>query len=192
MKELVTAPAELAVSLDDVKAQIRMETSFTAQDTMLTGYINAAIAFVEGICGRKLINQTWLLSLEPVVYPPITVMLPFAHAQSITSVVWKNQDGDEETIDADDYELIKVTDDRTALRFADGFGFSEPGYHSNPLSVTFVTGYGDTADDIPADIRLALLLAVSHYYTNGLPTLDADVELALYALLRSHRLRRQD
>jgi hypothetical protein len=78
----------------------------------------------------------------------------------------------------------------SAVRFADGFEFSDGGYHTNPLSITFVTGYGDSSDDIPAEIRLALLLAVSHYYTNGLPTLPEDVETALYALLRGYRLRR--
>ena len=190
MKELITKPEATAVSLADVKGQIRIESTFTAQDGLLTSYINAAVGQVEGITGRKLITQTWALSINPVIYPAITVLLPFGPAQSISSVVWKTEDGAEEPVDPADYELIRVTDDRSAVRFSDEFSFPDDGYHTDPLTITFVTGYGDTPDDIPAEIKLALLLAVSHFYTNGLPTLSEDAEKAIYSLVDEHRLRR--
>lgn len=191
MKTFVSAPENLAVSLSDVKAQIRMETTFTAQDGLLTGYIEAAVGYVENICGRKLISQTWRLDLTPGSSCPLVVLLPFGRTQSVTAITWTDEASETTAIDTGGYELVHIDDERSAVRFDEGLNFSEA-YHTNPLSIVFVTGYGDSPDDIPAEIRLVLLLIVSHYYTNGLPTMDDNVERAIFSMLNDFRLRRTD
>lgn len=187
-KWLLSKPENTAVTLEEVKEQLRIEPAFTGHDNLLTGYIEAAIDHVENICGLKLISQGWVLNLYPE--KDDSVYLPFGKAQSIESVNWKDKDGETEAIDPGDYELVHMNDNQSALRFVDGFSFASEGYHADPLSISFITGFGDNPDNVPAQIRLVLLLIVSHFYTTGLPVLNKDVESAVFVMLQNYRLWR--
>ena len=60
---LVTAPAEPVVTLADMKAYLRV--TGTAEDTLITALISAAIAHLDGwkgVLGRCIMSQTWAVT----------------------------------------------------------------------------------------------------------------------------------
>lgn len=58
---LVTAPGTEPITLTEAKAHLRLEESF--DDTTVTALIVAARQYIEKVCWRGLISQTWELSL---------------------------------------------------------------------------------------------------------------------------------
>ena len=163
---LVTAPATPVITAAEVKAHGAIDTS--DDDTMIGVLVNAAIARVDGytgILGRCLVNQTWRVAIED--WPPYALIrLPFPDVSSITSVTYFDADNVERTVDAANYQ--RVEDDRGHMvRLVDDF--AEPEVYDDRLDavqVTFVAGYGASASDVPAAIRVALWMLAAHWYSN--------------------------
>jgi len=81
---------------------------------------------------------------------------------SITSIEYRDTtDGSLQTVSTDDYELNE--DHSPALiKFS-----TVPDYDSsymNPLRVTYVSGYGAAASDVPQPLKQAVLLLVGYWY----------------------------
>ena len=60
--KLITAAAQMAVTLDEAKLQCRVDDS--AQDALITRLIRGAVARAEHLTGRALVDQEWELVLD--------------------------------------------------------------------------------------------------------------------------------
>ena len=81
--QLITPAAELAVSLTNVKAWLKIPSTLSADDTLLTYLIKAATGYFEKITGRDLITKTYKTYLDsfPIInglsyYSGVSSLLP--------------------------------------------------------------------------------------------------------------------
>jgi uncharacterized phiE125 gp8 family phage protein len=84
------------------------------------------------------------------------------NVSAVTSVVYI-LDGEEETWDAAEYRLGSVGN----FYFVEprsGFSWPAPDDQEDAIRVTFVAGYGDDGEDVPAPIRQAIILLAKHLY----------------------------
>lgn len=163
---LITAPAELAVTLARVKAWLWVDHS--AHDSMITDMIKAATALMDGhagVLGRAIINQTWRQDFAD--WPASTdnfLRLPFPDVSSIVSVKYSDVANVEQTVDAALYQLLE--DERGSyLRMTDDF--TDPALYDDridPVRVTFVAGFGADSDAVPQGLQAGIMQAVANWY----------------------------
>ena len=179
---LVTPPAGEPVSLAQAKLQCRVDHA--EEDELIGGvYVPAARRFVEDWTDRALITQTWRVTFDAFHSP---LILPKGRVQSVTGVSYFNAAGADTTLAASDY-MARLAAEPARLwpavewpeLWADG--------HGDLVSVTFAAGYGDHPEDVPAPIKLAVLMLTAHFYANREPVLvgvsGAQLEFSVKALL---------
>ena len=148
--ERVTAPAVEPLSLAQVKLFLRIEHD--DEDTLIALFITAAREAAEDVLGRSLITQSQRLY---VPCPTSTLIaLPRGPVQSIQTVAAEDDEGTLTTIDSDTYRLHAG---RGLLQL-------DTVANASTLVVTYVTGFGDDADDVPSIIRQGLLNHVAAFY----------------------------
>lgn len=176
--KLITPPADL-ISLAEAKAHLLVDHD--DDDATITFLILAATQYVDaktGWLGRALMTQTWDLIVDAFPTPTTTccwpvasvmspssaaIQIPWPPLQSVESVKYIDQNGDQQIMPATDYMVDNV---------------SEPGWIipvtawpatkavANAVSIRFVAGYGDAPADVDAPIRQALFLFIGHLYEN--------------------------
>ncbi len=148
--ECITAPAAEPLSLAQVKLFLRIE--HTDEDSLLPIFIKAAREAAEQQLGRSLITQ----SQRAYISDPCSTLiaLPRGPVQSIQTVAFEDGDGNQVTLDAGLYRLLETRD---VLQLD-----SVP--TASTLIVTYVTGYGDGAEDVPSIIRQGILHHVAAFY----------------------------
>jgi len=170
----VTPPASEPITLDEAKAHLRQDVS--AEDSLIETLIQVAREHTENVTGRALITQTWKYALDD--FPPFywqphnhrhhvhdqhAIRLPKAPVQSVESVEYVAPDGSNQTVDASVYRVDSVSEPARVTE-ADGSHWPTTNSVTNAVTLTFKAGYGDTASDVPAAIRQAILLLIGHWY----------------------------
>lgn len=187
--ELVTAPAELPVTLTEAKFHCRVTPwRMRYEDTLITAYLNAAVAYLDGyagILGRCLVTQTWKQEYDDFSR---CMRLPLL-AAGITSIIYTDSGGTAQpAIGASNYELQH--DARGSfVRFKDDFSYPGDLYETKAVAITFTAGYGAAAA-VPASIKAAILLMVAHFYQNREATGAemAAIPLGVDALVAPYRM----
>jgi uncharacterized phiE125 gp8 family phage protein len=142
--ELVTAPAQYPITLDEAKKQCEIGSE-TTHDVFIRSLIRAATGKAEQFLHRRLVSQTWKLYLDG--WPAgDSFELPFGRLQSVTSIKYTDSDGDESTFSSDDY-IVDTQSEPGAVKL--GYQESWPTatlYPNNPIKIEFVCGFflGDT------------------------------------------------
>lgn len=178
------APATTPVSLSDVKAHCRV--SHNDDDTVLTSLLNAAVAYLDGwsgVLGRCLVTQTWRQDYGSFG----CLRLPLGPVASIASITYYDAGNEQQTLSTDLYDLFT---DELGSYVGSKPGQSWPSAYSrdDAVSVTFVAGTASA--DVPAPLKAAIMLLVSHWNENReAATAVAMVELplAVDALISPHR-----
>lgn len=152
---LVTAPSEYPVTLAEAKAQSRV--SHDLEDSLITSYIHAATAHLDGysgILGRALVYQTWSVSTDSFSG---LIRLPLPDVSSVT-ITYFDLDGVEQTVSSGEYRVLE-DDFSPFIEFDSEFSAPAVFDRSDAVKLTFTCGYGD-ADDVPESIKHAILLMV--------------------------------
>ncbi len=185
---LVTAPAQLPVSLNEAKDWIDIADSETAFDARIQGLIVNATDEAEKFLGRALITQTWRLNRDnwPSVFsrknepwwdgvrqgaiselrsPARELELPRPPLQSVTSVTTYN-DSDTATVFATSNYFVDSDSEPGRIVLRNTAAVPVIDRVANGLEVVFVAGYGDDPGDVPEPIRQGILMTVAWAYTN--------------------------
>lgn len=175
---LVTAPATEPAALADAKLHLRVDTP--DDDPLIQNLIQSAREYIEARTGMALVSQTWVLQLDrfprfdrvelwPAPGVPLgAILLPRNPVQSVSSIVWIDQNGASNTVDPSTYTVDLTSN---PARIACTFNQSWPNVSSPGLAmmggvqVTFVSGYASLAQ-IPSNLKTALHLMVGHWYIN--------------------------
>lgn len=166
---LVTPPTLEPISLAEVKPYLRLDDiTDTSEDSYLTSLITVAREYCETKQNRAYITQSWELSLPR--FPGVksrVIEIPKGKLQSIDSFSYKNYSGVITNLTQDvDY----VVSNRGILgRISPPFGKVFPIvilYPLDPIVIKFTCGYGNNPTDVPARVRQAIILLVSHWYEN--------------------------
>jgi uncharacterized phiE125 gp8 family phage protein len=186
LSTLVTPPAAEVVSLDEVKAMLKFEASPNPEDALLDIFRLGAIAMAENFLNRKLLTQTWDLTLDgfPCSSDCQEIWLPYGATQSVTEIKYLDTDGVEQVWDAALYRLDTVY---SQGRITPAFGevFPQTQAVKGSVTIRFVCGYGDAPSDVPQEIRLAILFSTRVWYDNRA---SGDMPTTAQSLLWPHRL----
>lgn len=154
---------------------------YTDQDDLLTLFLQASIEDAEEYTGTKIQERTaYIMVSEWAQF----IDLPVAPLTTITSIVYKDEDGTEQTLTAgDDYETVR-----------DGYGlyFKQPEFpvlQANvdfPITITGKVGY--TEATVPTTIQSAILLKFGHreLYREDAPKTGND--RSFFAALRPFKI----
>lgn len=156
LKRTVDATTE-PVTLDEAKAFARVTAS--DENALLTSLIKTARQECEKYSGRAFITQTWRASFKWL--EDDRVLLPYPTLISISNIQYKNDSGLLVTVDSSDYEA-DTDSDRPAVRFLTIPPFSLK--YLNPIRVTYTSGFGPTAADVPDDIQTAIKATVTAWF----------------------------
>lgn len=183
-----SAPAATVVSSDEAKAHLRVE--HTADDTYIAALIGAAEAMIDGPSGIgvAMVTQTWAMALDGFL--PLPLYLPLWPVQAVTGITYVDQDGQPQTVDPQLYQFAKGNP--AVIDLAPGAALPAVRRQLNAATVTFVAGFGDTAADVPADLRHAALLMIGHLYENreAVGAIRHELPLGYAALTERYRCGR--
>jgi uncharacterized phiE125 gp8 family phage protein len=154
---LLAGPAEEPLSLAETKAFLKLDD--TAEDALVTTLIAAARLHVEGITAKAMVAQTWRVVLSK--WPPEReVALPVGPLLSLEAVTAYDDDGEATEIDVEQFELdvatprlrLPATFDPPLVRERQG------------IEIDYVAGYGSDPEDVPADLKHAMLVLVAYWF----------------------------
>lgn len=156
-------PQNLAVDLIQAKDHCELSPSDTSHDAKMTRLVQAATADVERFTRRALITQSWRFTLREFRQ---RIYLPRPNLQSVTSVVYIDDDGDEITLSP---SLYQVSTDAKP-------GYIEPAYNEewpsvrpetiDAVQITYVAGFGNTYGDVPAEFQNAIYELTAFRFMN--------------------------
>ena len=180
--KLITAPVISGLFLDDIKEHLRIGKLESDHDDRIEPYLLSAIDEAQDMTGRALITQTWAVIFDSWA-EMVSCILPFGQLQSVVSIKYNDEDGAEQTVSADDYLVYGVGTDDGKILIPSDSDFDCPSlYEKDPITVTFICGYGTTAASIHPPILSAIKLMVEEMETG------ADVRQAVGRLLNLNRL----
>ena len=173
--KLLEGPSIDPVSLNQLKAHLRIEDSDPARDDDLLRKLRSAINQVQGFLGRQLIQARYPLFLDSFSDLAsstlgerwTSIKMPFAPLKSINAIRYVDLDGETVTL-TDPAPTFTVDTNSEPGRLMLAFGKSLPGTRSvsNAVEIDFTCGYGATIDDVPEDICLSICQLVAHYDGN--------------------------
>ena len=189
--DLITAPSAEPFSTAEAKEHLRVDES--ADDDLIDLLITAVRERFENDTSRALSTQTWEMYLDefPDSYSA-GIVLAKAPVQSITSIKYIDDDGDEQTWDSSKYRVdLKSTPPRITPAYDESWPSAR--CVTNAITIKFVAGYGDAAD-IPENINQALKTLMGHWYENRetiiIGTSAAPVPQTYDWLMAPHRVLR--
>ena len=160
--EETTIP-DTALPVDQFKAHLRLGTGFgdeTLQDSVLKGFLRAAMAAVEARTGKVLISRdfTWTLSYWR---DRAAQGLPVAPVSAINAVTLVDVQGNQSVLDGASYRLEA---DSQCPRVRPVSGLLPMVAVGGEVRIGFSAGMSPDWGGLPADLGQAVLLLAAHYY----------------------------
>ena len=179
---IVTPPAEEPVTLAQVKAQTRVET--TADDALIAVYISAARELCEEISRRAFVTQTLRMTLDEwpcdrvlnLLRPPLV---------SVTSVQYIDYTGATYAYAPSQYGVDTNGEPGRIMLRAHSIWPLVVLQPAAGIVVTYVAGYG-AATAVPKKYQMAVLLLAAHLYERREASTDislSEIPFGVTALL---------
>lgn len=172
------------VNLDDLKRHLNIGLSNTTHNLQLAYCLTAARQHVENYLGRKLLTQSVTQYFDG--WPDgDRMIIPYGNLATVTSVTYKDTDGDWNTFSSD-YYSVQTTDEpgKVVLGYNDDWP-TDTLHPDKPVKVVFTCGYGATPFDVPMPIRMAIKLIAADLFeqreTNvfGIPVQRLNTDMML-------------
>lgn len=161
MLKLITEPSTEPVTLAELKAQARVDTDITDDDSMLTAYGVAARQQCEQILGRALITQTWARVID--CFPWTEIELGMPPVSAITSITYIDTAGATQTLSSSAYVLDPTGEEPGFVLPAYGYTWPTTLDTAGAVTVTFTCGYGAAAA-VPEPIKLWIKMRAATLY----------------------------
>jgi uncharacterized phiE125 gp8 family phage protein len=187
--ELVTPPATYPVTVAELKQHLRVEPTWTEEDTFIEECLKAAIGYVDGfrgILGRCLESQQWRMSYDEFPCDG-AFLLPIGPVISVESVIYDDENGDEQTWASANYVLDLVSNEQWIVPAIDVVWPAT--YMSiNAVRVLFTAGYAQAGgvSTVPSPIKQAIKHIAEHHYQRK----GDDLPKGVHALLDPWRWTR--
>ena len=183
---LITPPTTEPVTVAEAKDHLRLE--HVLDDGYVSTLITAARAHVEEKLRRSIMAQTWELVLP--AFSTDVIELPWGKLVSVTSVKYLDANAVEQTFSSSSYYVDTDTVNGRVILDSD-LSWPETTTRWNAVVIRYVVGWPSPVE-VPAPIKQAMLLLVSHMYENRSPeivgTIVSPVNFAVDALLNPYRV----
>jgi hypothetical protein len=172
-------PASGALSLARVKEHLRV--TGTDEDSLIAGYLWAAIHYIQDATGRALLTSTWRQTLDrfPRGYLSaanssadgfpygcdVAIRLLRSPVQSVSSIAYRDTAGITQTITTGNLLLESDCDPARVSPLNGAAWPTDISVRPGAVSVNFVAG-NDLGADVPAHVVHAVYLLVGHWYEN--------------------------
>ncbi len=177
----VTPAAAAAVTIAEVKDAARVD--HTADDAFIAGVILAATEQIEKLTGRALVQRQ--VDMLADGFPGGSVMtLPRYPIVSVDSLSYRDVAGGTSSISLGSLRLSNSVPAR--LQLPGGW----PSTDDLLDAVTIRATIGGPAEDVPTDLRLAVVLLATHWYENREASTDKeqrDIAYGVDRLIAPHR-----
>lgn len=193
-KKIVTVPAAEPLALAEMRTFLYLSAvgspASNPQDDYVTALILAARKRAESDLQRALISQTWDIFYD--CFPNNEIIpVPLPPLQSVTTIKYFDPSGTEQTLSDSTY-LVDANSQPARITPTEGNSWPSIQVRTNAVTVRIVTGYGDASTDVPADILMAMKIAVGHWFENRQEVVvgatASEVPFAYKALIQSHRM----
>lgn len=180
-------PTALAASMQEVLAQTRI--SDNSEEGYIESLIKRATGFCEAYTDRQFITATWRQSCDR--FPADNFFVPRPRLIAVTSLTYVDTDGATQTlVEGTNYD---VDTDSEPGRVGLSFNASWPGIRdvNNAVKLTFTAGYGASDEQVPHDIKQAIMLLVAHWYEHreaATSIKSEDIKFSVEALLDLHKI----
>lgn len=169
-------PANEPVALADAKNYLRLDSGYTADDTLITNLIQAAREHAEKITGRALAQRTFRMVLDSapyytdaiqsqLAYPPSyyslplysstlwnysqMIKLPFPPVMSVQQMRYIDSDGNPQTLEQDvDFVLDRISEPARIFPMI-GQYWPPNLYVANALEIDFTAGFTNSVSSGP-------------------------------------------
>ena len=173
------APTTPAVSLDDAKQQCRIDHG--DEDEKIKAFVDAATDAIDaygGLSGRALITQTWRQDFDGFfdwrsknagIFNPADrapyLRLSIGDVQSVSSITYYDSNNAQQTLSPSVYTVLQDAIG-PYVTLQQGQTWPSTAIRDDAVRITWVAGFGNTPDDVPAKYRQAILLLVAQWYEN--------------------------
>ena len=164
---LDTAPTVEPLELET--ARLHRKIDDTADDDLITDFIEAARQLFEQETGRQVITATWRITMDRFPENGSLIRVPRAPLQSVSSIAYLDSSGVSQTWSSSEY-TVKTYSGPFARH---GEIYPAPDYTypctypvPNAVTITLVAGYGDAATDVPQSVRATIETLLGDLYEN--------------------------
>ncbi len=169
----LVAPAAEPVGLAEAKEFLRI--GFDGEDGLIGDLIAAARGRIEALAGLAMIQRTLRATLgcwPDGMYAGRRMRLPVRPAASLATVRVFDAGG----VSEDVTDRFRIEAGRAPKLVWAGGAFPWPGRAWDGVEVDYVAGFGETADDVAAGLRLAVKRLAAHaYQTRDAATIGAPL-----------------
>ena len=169
IKQYIRAVVTVATATCSFGVDIVTSSPLSVEDTYITNLIATARRTIERLSNWRLITQTWDLIMNG--FPAASqIILPYPPLQSVTSITYYDTENSGSTFTSDDYY---VSTGRTPGVVALGYSKTWPTDTLRPTDgviIRYVAGFGDTAADVPAEYKQAIMMLGAELYEHREPT----------------------
>lgn len=171
----------VVATLDLAKRNSGIEISYVVDDDLLNVLLDASIQDAENFIETPIRERNITIGLSEW---PVRFEMPVYPVNLITSIVYKDIDGADQTVSTSDYVLYSV-DGRNKVKFTWDTWPEVSADHDFPISINCVSGYATA--DVPPSIKSAVLMRFSHKerFREDVPT---SYNRAFHAALRPFKL----
>lgn len=161
----ISAPATLPVTLEEAREYLRVRN--TALDGLIESLIRSvtdSLDGADGLLGRCLVEQTWLLKIDSCF--PRVIEVPLPPLIRVESVSYINTDGEAMTLDPGAYQVAGIQASvKAEISPAFGTTWPETRRAREAISITFTAGYSDSQSPslpaVPEALKGAILETVA-------------------------------
>lgn len=176
------------VPLDEFAAHLRLAQGFAddaAEDALLELYLRNATSVVEARIGKALVRREFKLQVTAWNRDG-RVVLPVGPVAAITSLSFV-RGVDTIALTSGAWSLESASSRQLLAGAGGGALPAIPDGHVAELA--FDAGFGETWNDVPGDLRQAVMLLAAHYYENryGETEPGQGIPVAVQALLETQR-----
>lgn len=180
-----------ADNIADASLGAAVPSTNTTEDPILADCIEAAREYAETFLSKRIITQTWDLTLD--FFPSLcgAIRLPYPPLQSISSITYLDTNGTSTTLSSSLYTAdIKSQPGRIYPAWGETWPATQD--IQNAVTIRYVCGYGAATSSVPAKVRQAIKILTAHYYDERNPmitgTIISPVPLSVDSLLWAERL----
>ncbi|AUH63130.1 head-tail connector protein [Paracoccus zhejiangensis] len=160
-----TAPTAEALPVAQLRAHLRLGSGFgladdEAESAALAGFLRAAIATIEGRTGKVLLTRRFVMRLDDW-RDRLGQTLPLAPVIAVERIEIEDGQGTVTELPAESWRLIGDLQ-RPMILPAGVILPHVPRLGS--VAVTFMAGFGDSWDRVPADLAQAVLMLAAQFY----------------------------
>lgn len=136
MRTIITAaPTVEPITLDEAKAQLRIESAFTADDDYINAIISVARDRCENYCNQFFTEQSISILYKGII--PVIVFLPYPNL-TVASVTYTDADNAQQTVNSGDYIVDAINQTITFSASFDSINYQVNATTAAPVQIVGV------------------------------------------------------